>query len=133
METIPKLLSYSKPNVGELKSVQKWIHNRLLDECQGTSRNRRDIWSLSDCNGIRTHNHLVRKRTLNYLMKLTEWVRIPRIPLQSLMLITLLHILDPTFRGNIIARMDLWTQSDLNQQSSTLPPYWLRGKNNFIK
>ena len=77
METIPKLLSYSKPNVGELKSFQKWIHNRLLDECQGTSRNRRDIWSLSDCNGIRTYNHLVRKRTLNYLMKLTEWVRIP--------------------------------------------------------
>ena len=27
--------------------------------------NRHDIWSLSDCNGIRTHNHLVRKRTLN--------------------------------------------------------------------
>ena len=26
-------------------------------------RNRRDIWSLSDSNGIRTHNHLVCKRT----------------------------------------------------------------------
>ena len=25
---------------------------------------------LSDCNGIRTHNHLVRKRTLNHLGKL---------------------------------------------------------------
>ena len=30
-------------------------------------RNRRDIWSLSDCNRTRTHNHLVRKRTLNHL------------------------------------------------------------------
>ena len=34
------------------------------------ARKRRDIWSLSDINGIRTHNHLVRKRTPNYLAKL---------------------------------------------------------------
>ena len=27
---------------------------------------------LSDCNWIRTHNHLVRKRTLNHLAKLTK-------------------------------------------------------------
>ena len=32
------------------------------------ARNRCDIWSLSDSNGIRTHNHLVRKRTLNHLV-----------------------------------------------------------------
>ena len=31
------------------------------------ARNRRDIWSLSDCNETRTYNHLVRKRTLNHL------------------------------------------------------------------
>ena len=31
--------------------------------------NRREIWSLSDCNKIRTHNQLVRKRTLNHLAK----------------------------------------------------------------
>ena len=31
------------------------------------ARNRREIWSSSDCNGTRTHNHLVRKQTLNYL------------------------------------------------------------------
>ena len=37
-------------------------------------RNRRDVWSLSDSNGIRTHNHLVRKRTLNYLAKLAVWL-----------------------------------------------------------
>ena len=29
-------------------------------------RNRREIWSLSDRNGTRTHNHLFRKRTLNH-------------------------------------------------------------------
>ena len=39
------------------------------------ARNRRDIWSLSYCNGIRTNNHLVRLRT--------EWLWV-RIPLQSL-------------------------------------------------
>ena len=27
---------------------------------------------LSDCNGTRTHNHLIRKRTLNYLAKLAK-------------------------------------------------------------
>ena len=31
------------------------------------ARNRRDIWSLSDINGIRTHNHLVCKPTLKHL------------------------------------------------------------------
>ena len=34
------------------------------------AQNRRKIWSLSDCNWIRTNSHLVRKRTLNYLTKL---------------------------------------------------------------
>ena len=34
------------------------------------ARSRRHIWSLSDSNEIRTHNHLVRKRTLNHLAKL---------------------------------------------------------------
>ena len=34
---------------------------------------RRDIWSLSDCNGTRTQNHLVRKRTFNHL---TKWLTV---------------------------------------------------------
>ena len=38
------------------------------------ARNRHDIWSLSDSNGIRTHNHLVRKRKLNHLAKLVKWL-----------------------------------------------------------
>ena len=32
------------------------------------ARNRRNIWSLSDCNRTRTHNHLVRKQTLSHLV-----------------------------------------------------------------
>ena len=37
------------------------------------ARNRHEIWSLSDCNWTRTHNHLVHKRTLNHLAKLAKW------------------------------------------------------------
>ena len=36
------------------------------------TRKCRNIWSLSDCNGIRTNNHLVCKPTLNHLVKLTK-------------------------------------------------------------
>ena len=36
------------------------------------ARNKRKIWSLSDRNGTRTHNHLVRKWTLNHLTKLPK-------------------------------------------------------------
>ena len=38
------------------------------------ARSRRHIWRLSDCNGTRTHNHLLRKRTLNHLAKLAKWL-----------------------------------------------------------
>ena len=38
------------------------------------ARNSCDIWNLSDCNWTRTHNHLVRKRTLNHLAKLAKWL-----------------------------------------------------------
>ena len=48
------------------------------------------IWSLSDNNGIRTHNHLVRKRKLKHLSKLvrlrTEWLWV-RIQLLSFNLV----------------------------------------------
>ena len=40
------------------------------------ARSRREIWSLSDCNWTRTHNRLVRKRTLKQLASsasLAEW------------------------------------------------------------
>ena len=38
--------------------------------------NRREIWSLSDCNWTRTHDHLVRKRTLNHLASLAKWLSV---------------------------------------------------------
>ena len=45
-----------------------------LDVKELLARNRREIWSLSDCNWIRTHNRLVRKGTLNHLAKLAKWL-----------------------------------------------------------
>ena len=38
------------------------------------ARNRRNIWSLSDCNRTLTHKHLVCKRTLKHLTKLAKWL-----------------------------------------------------------
>ena len=37
------------------------------------ARSKQHIWSLTDSNRIRTHNHLVRKRTLIHLAKLAKW------------------------------------------------------------
>ena len=37
------------------------------------ARNRCKIWSLTDCNWTWTHNHLVRKPTVNHFAKLTKW------------------------------------------------------------
>ena len=36
-------------------------------------RNNRNIWSLSESNGIRIQNQLVHKQTLNYLAKMVKW------------------------------------------------------------
>ena len=38
------------------------------------ARTRHHIWGLTDSNEIRTHNQLVRKRTLNHLAKLAKWL-----------------------------------------------------------
>ena len=51
----------------DLHSAVAWI---LRTSC----KNRRHIWSLSDSNESWTHNHLVRKRLLNHLAKLVEWL-----------------------------------------------------------
>ena len=50
--------------------ISEWIHTIYLPECQI----RHKIWSLSDCNKTETHNHLLRKRTLNHLAKLAKWL-----------------------------------------------------------
>ena len=45
-----------------------------LDYCLNAKKllaqNKHDIQSLSDCNEIRTHNHLICKRTLSHLARL---------------------------------------------------------------
>ena len=55
--------------------VSEWITlYSCLNVKELLAQNRREIWSLSDCNWTRTHNHLVRKRTLNHLVKLAKWL-----------------------------------------------------------
>ena len=38
------------------------------------AQSRREIWTLSDCNGSHTQNHLVCKRTLNHFAKRAKWL-----------------------------------------------------------
>ena len=75
--------------------------NSLLAEFPKIFMTQHPLWGvqavsrLSDCNWTRTHNHLVRKRTLNHLTKLislakwlsvrlrTKWLWV-QVPLQSL-------------------------------------------------
>ena len=56
----------------------KWLRLAALCSCLNIkelrAQSRRDTWSLSDCNGIRTHNHVIRKRTHNHSAKLARWL-----------------------------------------------------------
>ena len=55
--------------------VSEWITLfSYLNVKEHLAQNRYDIWSLGDRNGIRTHNHLVCKGTLNRLVKLAKWL-----------------------------------------------------------
>ena len=38
------------------------------------ARNKREIWSLGECNCTGTHENLIRKRRVNYLGKLAKWL-----------------------------------------------------------
>ena len=50
--------------------VLEWIYNLEWPECQGSPCSKQARYLiLSDSNGIRSHNHLVRKRTLIHLAK----------------------------------------------------------------
>ena len=56
-------------------AISEWFHTLYFPECQELlARNRRDISTLTYFNRSRTHNHLVRKRTLNYYAKLAKWL-----------------------------------------------------------
>ena len=48
--------------------------NSCLNVKELLAWNRRDIWSLSGCNGTRTYNHLVHERALKHLAKLAKWL-----------------------------------------------------------
>ena len=47
---------------------------KAFGKCYSENSNTKPYKILSDCNMIRIHNHLVRKWTLNYLVKLTKWL-----------------------------------------------------------
>ena len=49
----------------------RWFGNRTNYQTKNNILSRRE---LIDCNWARTQNHLVGKRTLNHLAKLTKWI-----------------------------------------------------------
>ena len=51
-------------------------HCSCLSVKELLAQNRRKFWILSDCNVTRTRNHLVCKRTLNYLATLAKWLSV---------------------------------------------------------
>ena len=82
------------------------------------AQGRRKIWNLSDCNWTRTQNHLVCKRTLNHLAKLsvrlqTKWFWV-RVQLQGW---------DHVLMANIIYRNAKW---------KTVYPWFVLGKHWYI-
>ena len=55
--------------------VSEWIHIYIcLNVKKLPAQNGCNIWSLNDCNGTWTHNHLVCKQTLNHSAKLACFV-----------------------------------------------------------
>ena len=55
--------------------ISECIHNLYLAECKELlGSNRIDIWNLSDWNKTQIHNHLLLKKTLNHLAKITKWL-----------------------------------------------------------
>ena len=69
--------------------VSEWIYTcSCLNIKKIHVLNRHDIWILSDSNGNRTHNHLVRKRTLDNLAKLATSMVVTSL-LQTIILMKL--------------------------------------------
>ena len=80
------------------------------------ARNRYHIWSLSDSNGIRTHNHLVCNWTLNHLAELAKWLSVCswtkwlwfRIPLLSLCFVFVLNIWEGSWSCEKCQNIKVW-------------------------
>ena len=72
------------------------------------ARSRRKVWSLSDCNWTRAHNHLVHKRKLNHLTKLnsnwSKWLWV-QVQLQSVTYVVIHNL-----HTNIFLLEFLWSK-----------------------
>ena len=89
------------------------------------ARSRREIWSLSDCNWIRTHNHLVRKGTLNHLAKLADlakWLSVRLRTKRSWILAQLQSLTAGRWQFN--SRHKKGTKMTINSRRIVLIGYW---------
>ena len=113
-------------------------------------KNNYRLESINDCNGTRTHNHLVRTKTLNHLAKLAQWFELPceYLSLQCIWLYVLI-MSRMRFRVTLYSclnvkellawsRRDIWNSSDWNgtrmqrtdkysQHNSIIWLVWLNG------
>ena len=89
--------------------VIEWIYTlySCLDVKELSAQNWRDIWSLSDCNGIRTHKYLVRKRAL--CKRVRKWLHLAKMAIKSF----LFHL--PTQFLN--ARAVFWASVEKNRRN----------------
>ena len=71
MSCVVRTYLYMMPLVACFYHVTYAFHS-CLNIKELLAQNRRNIWSLSDCNGTWADNHLVRTRTLNHLAKLAK-------------------------------------------------------------
>ena len=83
------------------------------------AQNRHHIWSLNECKRTRTHNHLVRKRTLNYLAQLTKWLSCVVSTYCTRHLILCSYHVTYTFQSE---------SSENSQLSSIICSVWLNGR-----
>ena len=84
------------------------------------------IWSLSNSNEIRTHSHLVRKRTINHLVKLAKWLScVVSTYLYGVFIIISCRVLEWTHPPSIVSlntkelllpsRCHIWSLSDISK------------------
>ena len=96
------------------------------------ARNRSPIWSLSDSNEIRTHNHLVRKRTLNHLASFAKWLSVRlqtkwlsvRISLLSLKTQPKFVIANNSFVRVPLIFLFLWYRREENLENLITARFW---------
>ena len=102
-------------------------HYSVLNVKELLARNRHKILSLSDCNGTRTRNQLVRKRTLNHLANGSDFA-----PVSSKELLDIQATVECGFTlkrvCDIIKTYSQMRSTDkYSQHSSIIWPVWLNG------